>query len=244
MTHTHNICMNAVLKPIAQIVVSGFLGLSATTASATNIHYDFQASPDNTGHDAIQLTVGGLAVTVTAWTEDVSFQRAGLAMQVTSAMGSFGGDNAGVYYGSSGLGVFLGNSDDSFSMDGADFTSQLDRPEALLFTFDRVVELTHINFANWSATDYFALIAQTNFGPINQNFMPAGYQSIQNNNGGNDQYYASHFGNRFWVWALDDADSFRIQDIDVQIPEPETLYLFGLGFALISANRMRRDTKH
>lgn len=241
MKYAHNACLKAASKNLSQIAVASILALTANSAAAANIHYDFQATPDNIGHDSIQLTVSGLTVTVTAWTEDVSFDRAGLAKQVTGAMGSFGGVNAGAYYGSSGLGVFLGNSDDTNSADGADFTSQLDRPEALLFSFDRVVELTNINFNFWSSTDKFALVTQTNFSAVNPNFMPAGYQSIRDNNGGNDHYVGSHVGNRFWVWALNESDSFRIQDIDVQVPEPTTFSLLALGVALMGLKTWRKS---
>lgn len=240
MKYAHNVYLKAVSKCFSQIAVASFLALTANSAAAANIHFDFQATPDNVGHDSIQLTVSGLTVTVTAWTEDVSPARAARAMQVTSAMGSFGGVNAGAYYGSSGLGVFLGNFDDPNNMDGSDFTTVLDRPEALLFSFDRVVELTKINFNFWGVTDKFALVTQTNFSPINPDFMPAGYQSIRNDNGGNDHYVGSHSGNRFWVWALNDSDSFRIQDIDVQIPEPTTFSLVALGVALMGRKKWRK----
>lgn len=194
-------------------------------ASAAPIHYDFEATPDNNTHDSLHMTVDGVALTITAWAKNSENSW----LQVTSAYGNYGGDNAGVYNGTYGLGLFLANSDDSYSMDGADGANDgVDRDEGLLFSFDRQVELTHINFRYWGSNDDFNLDAD-------------GISLfVDNANSGNDNYYGSHVGTKFMVWADGDNDSFRIQDIDINtVPEPSTLLLLVSGLVGLAGTRRR-----
>lgn len=209
------------------VTLGALLFCTAGAASAVPTHYDFEANPDKNTHDSLHMTVGGVALTITAWAKN----SADNWFQVTSAYGNYGGDNAGVYNGQTGLGLFLGNSDDSYSMDGADGVNDgMDRDEGLLFSFDRQVDLTHINFGSWGSSDDFNLDVD-------------GVSLFaDNDNGGNDHYHGSHVGTQFMVWADGDTDSFRIQDIDINaVPEPTSLALFGLGMAgLIGMRRRRR----
>jgi hypothetical protein len=222
-------------------------GAVSLPSLALPIHYDFQAAPDDHAHDSIQLTKEGVTVTVTAWTTEVFYPRLGLGLQVTSAMGSYGGENAGVYYGSSGLGIFLGNADDTYNADGANFTSILDRPEGFLLSFDRVVELTNINFNSWGVNDTALILAVTNFSPINPDYpgfpSPLTHGVVDYGYGASDHYVGSHMGNRFWVRAYWDDDAFRIQDIDIHVvPEPGSLALLGLGLGMVAWSSRRRAT--
>lgn len=204
------------------------LACAAGASMAAPIHFNFEnsgtepvAPTDSQPHDSLSFSRPGVGLNVTA------IAGFGTFAPVTSAFNP----GAGVYFGSSGLGVALGQgTDDSNNLDGSDDSSGTDMDEALVFRFDRLVQLVAINFGQWD----------TGFDSIR--FVVDGVE-VLTHAGANDEPALALVGREFRLFADTDATGVRIQDLDVLlVPEPGSLALAlaGLGLGALA----RRQPRH
>ncbi|MDR4506297.1 MAG: PEP-CTERM sorting domain-containing protein [Candidatus Scalindua sp.] len=191
-------------------------------STAASILYDFTGA--NTGtHESLNLTVDGVAVNVTAWANLSAEDSPSSWFQVI-------GQNAGVYDGSTGLGVQLGDGFDHNSVDGQSGPADgIDHDEGLLFVFSNPINLKSVNFGQWGLKDDFNLTID-------------GVDIFQDN--ASDPFVASYTGTNFLIWADGNSDQFRIQELTVEpVPEPATIAILGIGLAGILGGTARRRLK-
>jgi len=210
----------------------------AGTASATL--FDF--TPDNLGvaggnpYDTVGMTVDDIRVDITAYTiENNGHGVISSTSQITgSGVGVYvsNGDNLGAESNS------LRRGGDSHSIDGGSSHNPADPDEGLLFVFDQVVRLSYINFDGFGSGDDFNLTVDGNlmlhdFGAHDSS--PLASSAF----GQHDEFNFSNIsGEEFLFWADGNSDSFRIDRMIVNVPEPTSLLLLGIG--LISFGFSRR----
>ncbi len=213
------------MKIIKALTVGILLLICMTKIStAASIIYDFTGA--NTGtNESLNLTVDGVSVNVTAWANMSAESGSSSWFQVM-------GQNAGVYDGSSGLGVQMGSNDynnidgQSGSADGVDYD------EGLLFTFLDPVNLESIDFNYWGIYDDFNLT------------IDGSDIFLDNHNGGSDIFTASYTGTEFLIWGDGNSDAFRIEELIVApVPEPATIAILCIGIAGIMGGTARRRMK-
>ncbi len=201
-----------------------FLICMTSISTAASIVYDFTGA--NTGtHESLNLTVDGVSVNVTAWANLSAESGSNSWFQVT-------GQDAGVYDGSTGLGVQLGSNDSNY-IDGQSGASDgIDYDEGLLFTFTDPVNLESIDFNYWGIYDDFNLTIDGN-------------DIFKDDaNGGSDFFTASYTGTEFLIWGDGNSDRFRIEELIVApVPEPATIAILCIGIAGIVGGRARRRMK-
>ncbi len=207
--------------------------MAAGAAGASPVHHlDFQAGANtNTGYTHLSYSLGGANLVVTGWTTAPTpgAPRSGGYGRVTPLMGSAGGENAGIYDGDSGLGVFQAGTDNK-SMDGGDGPGEPD--EGMMFLFDRQVELTMINFNFWDGRANYGGNA---WGDLVQIYVDNTW--VMNYGGAEDRPTLGLVGSMFVLLATDDATSVRVQDLDfrvIPVPAPATLGLAGLALAALA----------
>jgi hypothetical protein len=227
--------------PLAWRAAAALSLLVAAGAAAAGpvLHLDFQAgTQSNTGHTHLSYSAGGASLVVTGWTTAPTpgAPRSGGYGRVTPLMGSEAGEDAGLYDGDSGLGVFQAGTD-SKNLDGGDGAAEPD--ESMMFLFDRQVELTAMNFNFWDGRDNYGGLG---FGDSIGIYVDGAW--VMNYGGISDKPTFSLVGSMFVLAATDDNTSVRIQDLDfrvVELPEPGSLALAGLALvAMRGSARVRR----
>ncbi len=198
----------------------------AKVGTAGSIVYDFTGA--NTGtHDSLNLTVDGVSVNVTAWANMSAEEGSSPWFQVT-------GQNAGVYDGTTGLGVQMGNGSDSNYLDGQSGPADgIDFDEGLMFVFSEPVNLKSVDFAFWDSDDDFNLTIDGN--------------DIFHDNG-SDPFNADLplilAGTPMIVWVDGASDEIRIQELTVEpVPEPATIAILSIGLIGIVGGTARRRLK-
>lgn len=203
------------------------LSLTALWSAAAPIHYNFENSgtlpvspTDSLPHDSLSFTRSGVQVNVTA-----------VARPEGGSYGAVTGPGRGVYFGSTGLGV-ISYTGDGNNLDGANpGATDGDVDEGLVFTFDRVVKLTDINFGSWQNNP--PLDADTIY------FFVDGVQVLVHSGANDAPGGLSFVGTEFRFLAQDDATGVRIQDLDIEVvPVPGTPTL--LAAALLALGAVRR----
>lgn len=205
---------------------------------------NFSVTP-NSSYDAINMSVGGINVNVTAY----SIENDGLGTifsrsQVTGV--TVTGKNKGVYVSSSNnLGVKTASGDLN-DMDGGGAGSTTDLDEGLLFTFNKQVHLNSIDFDLFSGSDDFNLTVDGKH--LLWDFKGTTPNSLsQLVAGSHDEFeFTNIIGREFLIWADSDTDGFRIDDIDVTaVPLPTAFFTFGLGLSfLFFAQRKSVNTRY
>ncbi len=212
------------------------LCLAASSASATKI-FDFNASnlgvTESTAYNSVGMTVGTIGVTITA------FEIANDGNGTISSQTQITGSGFGVYVSSSeNLGVKNSTqSGDGTQMDGGDVGSS-EPDEGLLFSFSRAIDLTYINFDNFSGSDDFNLTVDGVSLLVDYN---AGDSSplVTNVSGQSDEFFFNGVhGTKFLFWADGDSDRFKIDRMSV-VPEPATALLLASGLVFCGIRRKR-----
>lgn len=223
---------------LTALALGAALGLAGgAPARAAAIHYNFEnvganpAATDNLGHDALNFQRDGVTLNVSA-----RYHTGGTFGSWQPVNAATRGSGAGVYFGNSGLGVFLGGSDGN-DLDGADGNPATDRDEALVLRFSQRVRLTALNFGRWDGRDNYigafnpyqgdhARIEVDGWGVYN-------HRAVDDHPDG-----LALEGTVFTINADDDATSLRLQDLDIQtlpVPEPGSLGLAGVALAGLAA---------
>lgn len=228
-------------RALGALLFAGALALPVAQAGVVPVHFNFEntganpAATDNVGHDSLGFSRSGLNLTVTALQAVPSI----LVGQWGAVTAASNGAGAGVYFGNTGLGVYLGGTDDN-SMDGADGPAGgSDRDEALIFRFDRVVTLTAVNFGRWDGRVNYA----GTFDPFQGDLVRLHVDGVTSlHYGGADDHPSLSFtGTEFMFLADEDGTNVRIQDLDVtfSVPEPAGLSLAVIGLAGLGGVRRR-----
>ncbi len=219
------------LKITAAVSMLSFLA----PAHASILHVDFEASPfaQNAHETSISIAnIGhGVSLDVTAWT--IENNGLGEITSMTQIIAS--GD--GLWTGTSGLGVESNNSD-GHDLDGGDGSDASDPDEGVLLTFSQEVSLGYINFGSFGSNDDFNLTVDgvTYMYDVGQ-FDTNDYILATPED---DKFvFADIWGTEILIWADGGNDEFRIDDIDVKVPEPSIIALLGLGMAGLAFSRRR-----
>jgi hypothetical protein len=215
------------------LLLATVLAATGACAQAAAVHFNFEntgtnpAPTDNLGHATLDFQQGGVSLRVTA--------RASQGGAGWNVFDPVAGSGTGVYFGDSGLGAYIGGTDGN-DLDGGNTAT--DRSEMLVFTFDRVVTLTAINFGRWDGRDNYIGGFDPYLGDLATLLVDG--LGVLNYRGINDHASLSLTGREFAIRADDDNTSFRIQDLDIQttVPEPATLAL--VAWALLALKGARR----
>lgn len=221
---------NVVTKAISTFL----LVLLATTANANLIVTDFTGNNEGV-EDSFSFTDEGVTLSVSAWNINVNSNQ-----DVISPWTILTGD-AGVYKGSTGLGV-VSHDNDGADLDGGSSSNLEDLDEGLLFVFSEDVNFWGFGGSDLSSNDdiNLSIVNVISPGVIETTDI---FIDRQADNSGEDSFLldSSIIGSAFIVWVDGNDDDVRITQAEYsKIPEPQSILLFGLALVGFSIQRRLR----